>query len=111
MAAAGLTRGAFYRHFDSKDQLIAEANNSASERLYIVATKIAGKSHTKALETIASIYLNQLLSSEDPNPCTLAVIGVELSHYDRRVRDIATCAYQHIVRLVADQPPARRGTA
>jgi AcrR family transcriptional regulator len=25
MAAAGLTHGGFYRHFDSKDQLIAEA--------------------------------------------------------------------------------------
>ncbi len=25
MAAAGLTHGGFYRHFDSKDQLVAEA--------------------------------------------------------------------------------------
>ena len=31
MAAAGLTHGGFYRHFDSKDQLVAEACAAAME--------------------------------------------------------------------------------
>src|SRR6202022_2054897 len=30
MSAAGLTHGGFYRHFDSKDQLVAEASAVAS---------------------------------------------------------------------------------
>ena len=29
MAAAGLTHGGFYRHFDSKDQIVAEACTAA----------------------------------------------------------------------------------
>ena len=33
MAAAGLTHGGFYRHFDSKDQIIAEACGAAGESL------------------------------------------------------------------------------
>jgi TetR/AcrR family transcriptional regulator, transcriptional repressor for nem operon len=31
MAAAGLTHGGFYRHFDSKDELVAEACAAAME--------------------------------------------------------------------------------
>src|SRR6266436_4734302 len=31
MAAAGLTHGGFYRHFESKDQLVAEACGAAIE--------------------------------------------------------------------------------
>jgi TetR/AcrR family transcriptional regulator, transcriptional repressor for nem operon len=30
MAAAGLTHGGFYRHFDSKDQIVAEACTAAA---------------------------------------------------------------------------------
>ena len=33
MAAAGLTHGGFYRHFDSKDQIVAEACTAAAESL------------------------------------------------------------------------------
>src|ERR1700740_58096 len=31
MAAAGLTHGGFYRHFDSKDQIVAEACAAAAK--------------------------------------------------------------------------------
>jgi TetR/AcrR family transcriptional repressor of nem operon len=33
MAAAGLTHGGFYKHFSSKDQLVAEAIDAALERI------------------------------------------------------------------------------
>src|SRR5467141_5158069 len=33
MKAAGLTHGGFYRHFDSKDQLVAEASASGAAAL------------------------------------------------------------------------------
>ena len=33
MAAAGLTHGGFYRHLDSKDQIVAEACTAAGESL------------------------------------------------------------------------------
>ena len=33
MAAAGLTHGGFYKHFSSKDQLVAEAVEAALERI------------------------------------------------------------------------------
>ncbi|MBB5058077.1 TetR/AcrR family transcriptional repressor of nem operon [Granulicella aggregans] len=106
MAAAGLTRGAFYRHFASKDELIAEANGSSSERLYSrLQNGIIGKSQAKALENIVSIYLSQAEQQDEQSPCTLAMIGAELSHYDRGVRDVAVSAYDHIVQLIASQLP------
>ncbi len=46
MSAAGLTHGGFYRHFDSKDQLVAEASAVASaattEQLAAAASREPG---------------------------------------------------------------------
>jgi TetR/AcrR family transcriptional regulator, transcriptional repressor for nem operon len=36
MAAAGLTHGGFYRHFESKDELIAEAFGAAIDSIATV---------------------------------------------------------------------------
>jgi len=42
MAAAGLTHGGFYRHFDSKDQLIAEACDLAFEAMSASLSEACG---------------------------------------------------------------------
>ena len=59
MAAAGLTHGGFYRHFDSKEQLVGEACAAAlastSESLSSAAQ---GKPHRKGLRAIVSKYLS-----------------------------------------------------
>src|SRR5206468_1896277 len=44
MVAAGLTAGGFYRHFESKEQLVAEANALAFQELFAMFdTAVAGK--------------------------------------------------------------------
>src|SRR5262249_48161277 len=53
MAAAGLTHGGFYRHFDSKDQIVAEACAAAAESLIDqLAASASGKSPQRGLKTI-----------------------------------------------------------
>ena len=39
MAAAGLTHGGFYRHFESKDQLVAEACAAGEDCLICISGK------------------------------------------------------------------------
>jgi AcrR family transcriptional regulator len=59
MAAAGLTHGGFYRHFGSKDQLVAEACSAAMES--VVETTKAAAAHRPAksrLQAIAERYLS-----------------------------------------------------
>jgi TetR/AcrR family transcriptional repressor of nem operon len=104
MAAARLTRGGFYRHFASKEQLIAEANGSAFDRLNdMFANETRGMSPTEALEKILALYLGQSRRNKQPYLCPLAMLGAELSHSDQQVRAVAMNGYQRLVQLVADQ--------
>ena len=53
MAAAGLTHGGFYRHFDSKDQIVAEACTAAGESLVEqLAASASEKSPQRGFNTI-----------------------------------------------------------
>jgi TetR/AcrR family transcriptional regulator, transcriptional repressor for nem operon len=103
MAAAGLTPGGFYRHFESKEQLLAEANGAAFEQLFaMMESQIAGKPPAEALDRIVSLYLGQ--SREKGNIyCPLSMMGIELSHCDEQVRALATDGYKRLARMVADR--------
>lgn len=104
MAAANLTVGGFYRHFDSKEQLIAEANRAAFHRLLMMLeSETAGKPPAAAVARIVSLYLGQTQGKEKTYLCPLSMIGGELSHCDPQVRDTAMAGYQGLVQLLADR--------
>jgi TetR/AcrR family transcriptional repressor of nem operon len=101
MAAAGLTPGGFYRHFESKEQLIAEANEAAFDRLYEMFDAVTdGKSPTDALEKIVSLYLGQLREG-NTYLCPLAMIGAELGQCDLQVRAVAMEGYKRLEEMLA----------
>lgn len=98
MAAAGLTQGGFYRHFESKDQLIAEANRAANEDLfahYDAAT--VGMAPAEAVKTIVRLYLDQSRESAQGVLCPLANLGSELRHSNTHIRSAAMEGYQRLV--------------
>jgi TetR/AcrR family transcriptional repressor of nem operon len=102
MAAAGMTPGGFYRHFDSKEHLIAEANGAASERLlalFEAATR--GKAPGEALATIVAMYLDQ--SEEVSALCSLACLGSELRHSDSEIKAAAMRGHERMLAFVAGQ--------
>lgn len=104
MAAAGLTPGGFYRHFESKGQLICEANDAAFNNLLeMFAVQTAGKSAAEALEIIVSVYLNQSRQEGNTFRCPLSMNGAELSRCEPPVRAIALSGYQRMVQLIADR--------
>jgi TetR/AcrR family transcriptional repressor of nem operon len=104
MAAAGLTPGGFYRHFESKEQLICEANDAAFGRLLeMFETRTAGKSAAEALEIIVSLYLNQSQREGDTFRCPLSMNGGELGHCVPEVRAVALSGYERMVQMVADR--------
>src|ERR1700731_4181175 len=58
MAAAGLTHGGFYRHFQSKDQLVAEACGAGMNSIVARAEAAACQSDSNGgLEAIIESYL------------------------------------------------------
>lgn len=99
MAAAGLTPGGFYRHFESKEQLIAEANCAASQQLLdLFLSATAGKPPREALDIMVVLYMDQ--SEQLSALCSLASLGSELRHSDDRVKDIAMDGYRRMVDFV-----------
>ncbi len=104
MSAAGLTHGGFYRHFDSKDQLIeeacAEAIATMTDRLASAASRKSGRAGLKAAKTV---YLSTHHRDNPREGCPLAALGSELARADAKTRAAATAGFQKMVDVLASQ--------
>lgn len=89
MSEAGLTVGGFYRHFDSKDHLLAEATKSAFDRL------LDGIELATSLRAMVTLYLHSGSS------CPLANLGPELRRASPSVRKVAKGGYHRFVGIIA----------
>src|SRR5215469_1781589 len=69
MKAAGLTRGGFYKHFASKDQLVVEATAAAVDSL--LKEMAAHSTFTSAL----AAYLSAGHRDNPASGCPLAALG------------------------------------
>jgi TetR/AcrR family transcriptional repressor of nem operon len=102
MKAAGLTHGGFYRHFASKDQLVAEACSAAisamNERVASSASRERGR---KGLETAVADYLSTEHRDNPRDGCPLAALGAELARADTQTRAAATAGFLKLVDALA----------
>src|SRR5258707_2973820 len=90
MKAAGLTHGGFYRHFASKDQLVAEACSAAiASMTQRVASNASRKRGRKGLETAVADYLSTAHRDNPRDGCPLAALGSELARADTQTRAAA----------------------
>ncbi|MBN3835225.1 TetR/AcrR family transcriptional regulator [Burkholderia sp. Ac-20344] len=100
MAAAGLTHGAFYRHFESKEQLVAEACAVTLESLVGSAESVAGQEQGRFL-----LHLESFLTSDCNEGglagCPFVAMGSELARADADTRRIATKGFSNLVDLIA----------
>src|SRR4029077_18095283 len=102
MAAAGLPHGGFYRHVDSKDQIVAEACTAAAESLVEqLAASASRKSPQRGLKTIVEKYLSAAHGEEPADGCPLAALGSEMARADKRTRAAATQAFLKLVGVIA----------
>src|SRR5262245_41150792 len=94
MKAAGLTHGGFYRHFASKEQLVAEACSAAiatmTERMGSSASRKRGR---KGLETAVADYLSTEHRDNPRDGCPLAALGSEMARADTQTRAAATTGF------------------
>ena len=76
MKAAGLTHGGFYKHFASKDQLVAEATTAALDAL------LEGMAAHPTINAAVAAYLSTRHRDNPASGCPLAAIGSELPRSD-----------------------------
>jgi TetR/AcrR family transcriptional regulator, transcriptional repressor for nem operon len=104
MKTAGLTHGGFYKHFESKDQLLTEAVELAFDQILgEFQSSIQGKPPKAALATLVRQYLSAGLRDDVERACPLSAIGTELRRADPGTGEVVLNGMQKLVSLIAEQ--------
>jgi TetR/AcrR family transcriptional regulator, transcriptional repressor for nem operon len=109
MAAAGLTRGGFYRHFQSKDQLVAEACAAGMDTLIAKTESAARRGEGEnGLDAFIDSYLAVSHRDDRAGGCPLAGLGSEMARADERTRAAVSAEFLKLVDLLAKQSRRRK---
>ncbi|MGF6530095.1 MULTISPECIES: TetR/AcrR family transcriptional regulator [Paraburkholderia] len=104
MRSAGLTHGAFYGHFASRDALIVEALEYAltQSRARIAARdNDAGKRSETPLQSIAEAFLDERHVNDPGTGCALCALAGEARHANADVRALLTRYLNELTARVA----------
>ncbi|MBB3235762.1 TetR/AcrR family transcriptional regulator [Phyllobacterium endophyticum] len=85
MKGAGLTKGGFYKQFESKDDLAAQASKRAMES----ATRrwsTAAENSADPLEAVVAFYLSEGHRQERSDGCPLVALGSDAARQSEEVR-------------------------
>jgi TetR/AcrR family transcriptional regulator, transcriptional repressor for nem operon len=108
MKAAGLTHGAFYGQFESKEHLIAQA----CERALMGSSQkwdrlLEGKKGDQALKALRAHYLSRHHVENPQSGCALAALAAEAARRDAPVRRVFTEGANRLVERIASLLPVR----
>lgn len=108
MKQAGLTHGAFYAHFASRDAMLAEAADRAGAEANVAASRVvASAPPERSLEALLVAYLSNEHRDNIETGCPVAALGSEMPRQSPMVRRAATARIKEMVELIAKQLPER----
>jgi TetR/AcrR family transcriptional regulator, transcriptional repressor for nem operon len=106
MKEAGLTHGAFYAHFASREAMLAEAANRAcAESAALTAQVVASVPPEQALESMLRAYLSREHLEHVESGCPLAALASETPRQAPEVRRATTRHIKEMIDLIARQSP------
>lgn len=106
MKEAGLTHGAFYAHFASREAMLAEAAGRAcAESAAAAANMVAGAPSGVALASMLEAYLSKAHQQQVEMGCPLAALGSETPRQAPEVRRVTTRHIKETIDLIARQSP------
>jgi TetR/AcrR family transcriptional regulator, transcriptional repressor for nem operon len=104
MAAAGLTHGGFYKHFESKEQLVEEALTYAAEEMLKSAKRATSASPGhRGLQAVLSEYLSAGHRDDVSHGCVFSALGCEISRSNESVREVMTEEFLKVIDNLAQQ--------
>ncbi len=104
MHDAGLTHGGFYKHFESKQALIAAACTSALALTQAeLANKIAGARDADGLAVLVSTYLAKAHRDHPGQGCAIAAIGNEAVRGDGLAKAALAEGVERLLSLISEQ--------
>lgn len=107
MKEAGLTVGGFYKHFDSRDDLVSEAVNSAfgGWKRRVDAAKSGGR--PMSYEKLIDEYLNEAHRDNPGTGCAFSALAPEIARSDKRTRALTSEQVRNDIQLIAALCPAK----
>ena len=105
MKEAGLTVGGFYKHFNSRDDLVAEAVSSAfgGWKRRVEAAKSGGA--PVSYEKLIDEYLNEAHRDNPGTGCAFSALAAEIGRSHKRTRALTTEQVRNDIQLIAGLLP------
>lgn len=106
MKEAGLTHGGFYKHFASKDAMVAEAiAHALAETGRSLQAAVAKAPPGEGLKALVAAYLTPVHRDRPEHGCALAALAAEAGRGDEAVRQALADGFRQLAGLVAAQLP------
>jgi TetR/AcrR family transcriptional repressor of nem operon len=102
MGSLGLTRGGFYAHFGSKDDLVAQAIDEMFDQAYSVFRKRTERlGPADALAEYVDFYLSASHCEHPEMGCPLPAVSVDVSRLGARARERFEAGAKRLFQAVA----------
>jgi TetR/AcrR family transcriptional repressor of nem operon len=105
MKEAGLTVGGFYKHFDSRDDLVAEAVSSAFGGWKRRVEAAASGGPPVSLAKLIDSYLSAAHRDDPGTGCAFSALAPEIARSDKRTRAVTSEQVENDIRLIAGLLP------
>ena len=107
MKEAGLTVGGFYKHFDSRDDLVAEAVSSAfgGWKRRVDAAKAGGP--PVSLAKLIDDYLDEAHRDNPGTGCAFSALAPEIARSDKQTRALTSEQVRNDIQLIAGLLPGK----
>jgi TetR/AcrR family transcriptional regulator, transcriptional repressor for nem operon len=105
MKEIGLTVGGFYKHFDSRDHLVAEAFRAASGpwKKQLLAAESGGPPLT--YESLVDSYLSDTHRDHPGNGCPISALACDIARGRKQIRSLLTERVKSHSELIANLLP------
>src|SRR5258706_13794372 len=107
MKEAGLTVGGFYKHFDSRDDLVAEAVSSAFGNWKSQVDAAASGGPPVSYAKLIDDYLNEAHRDNPGTGCAFSALAPEIARSDKRTRALASKQIGDDIQLIAALLPGK----
>src|SRR6266851_2084781 len=107
MKEAGLTVGGFYKHFDSRDDLVAEAVSCAFGGWKRRVDAAASGGPSVSLAKLIDSYLNEAHRDNPGTGCAFSALAPEIARSDKRTRAVTSEQVRNDIQLIAALRPSR----
>jgi TetR/AcrR family transcriptional regulator, transcriptional repressor for nem operon len=107
MKEAGLTVGGFYKHFDSRDDLVAEALNSAFGDWQRRVDAAASGGPPVSFAELIDDYLSDVHRKNPGKGCAFSALAPEIARSDKRTRALSSEQFRNDLELLVGLLPGK----